>query len=66
MLTKKNKKCVVAGKKASKVRWMPRYDALRELAKYYGNDKKQTDDFQFKWKTDQLITLLHGIGKKEI
>ena len=57
----KNPKCVVAGLKASEKRWAKRHELIDELRAMYGNNKDQMDEFQFHWKTDQLITLLQVV-----
>jgi uncharacterized protein YqiB (DUF1249 family) len=59
----KNKKCVTAGKKGANARWKSRYDLIDELRKYYGDNKSQMDEFQFKWKTFQLQRLIEFRNK---
>jgi len=55
---KKNPKCVVAGQKASVVRWAKRHELIDELRAKFGDNKDQMDKFQFQWKTEQMVLLL--------
>ena len=65
-MKEKNPKSVAAGKKASGVRWSPRYDLLKELAKYFGDNKDKMDELQYKWKTPQLNDLLNAKKEQKI
>jgi len=50
-----------SGQRGAEIRWAPRYQALKELAKHYS--RSRTEWFRKEWKTTHLVELIKWVNK---